>query len=234
MRVFVFADDPEERHILTYVLTHSGLDVLPNAEMQPVLDDWPQNSAELIVLAADSDRPPMEAIVQTRAITQVPVLVIANPFTESEEVEMLRGGADLVLFRPVSPRIFSIYARILLRRVENVPSSMLVSLDLGAIVLDPATRTVTVQDGEPQRLTHLEFRLAYVLMTNRDQVVPTEILVERVWGYDGSGDRELVRGLISRLRRKIEPSQEDPIFIETITGVGYRLTVPESMQITQD
>ena len=111
---------------------------------------------------------------------------------------------------------------------------MLVSLDLGAVVLDPATRTVTVQDGEPQRLTHLEFRLAYVLMTNRDQVVPTEILVERVWGYDGSGDRELVRGLISRLRRKIEPSQEDPIFIETITGVGYRLTVPESMQITQD
>ena len=105
MRVFVFADDPEERHILTYVLNHSGLDVLPNAKMQPVLDDWPQNSAELIVLAADSDRPPMEAIVQTRAITQVPVLVIANPFTESEEVEMLRGGADLVLFRPVSPRI---------------------------------------------------------------------------------------------------------------------------------
>jgi DNA-binding response OmpR family regulator len=225
MRVFVFADDPEERHILIYVLEHSGLDVLPYSDMQAVLSDWPQNSAELIVFTSDRDGPPMDEMVQIRAGTQVPVLVVANPLTESDEVELLRAGADLVLFRPVSPRLLSMYAKILLRRVENVPSSMLVSLDLGKVVLDPATRTVTVEGSEPQRLTHLEFRLAYVLMTNRNQVVPTEILVERVWGYDGSGDRELVRGLVSRLRRKIEPHPEEPNLIETIQGVGYRFVI---------
>jgi len=225
MRVFIFADDPEERHIFNYVLEHSGLEVLPNSDIEAVLTDWPQNSAELIVFTTDRDGPPMDEIVQMRASTQVPILVIANPFTESEEVEILRRGADLVLFRPVSPRLLSMYVRILLRRVENVPSSMLVSLDLGTVVLDPATRTVTVDNGEAQRLTHLEFRLAYVLMTNRNQVVPTEILVERVWGYDGSGDRELVRGLVSRLRRKMEPNPEDPILIETIQGVGYRFVI---------
>ncbi len=195
MRVYVFADDPEERHIFNYVLEHSGLDVLPSSGIEAVLTDWPQNSAELIVFTTDRNGPPLEEIVQMRASTQVPILVVTNRLTESDEVEMLRRGADLALFRPVSARLLAMYAKILLRRVENVPSSMLVSLDLGEVVLNPATRTVTVDGGEPQRLTHLEFRLAYVLMTNRNQVVPTEILVERVWGYDGSGDRELVRGL---------------------------------------
>jgi DNA-binding response OmpR family regulator len=106
-----------------------------------------------------------------------------------------------------------------------VPAFVLTSFELDEITLDPTTRTVTVAGQEPRRLTHLEFRLLYVLMTNRDQVVPTEVIVERVWGYDGSGDRELVRGLISRLRRKIEPDPEQPRFVQNITGVGYLFTL---------
>jgi DNA-binding response OmpR family regulator len=58
-------------------------------------------------------------------------------------------------------------------------------------------------------------------MTNRGQVLPTETIVERVWGYSGEGDRDLVRGLISRLRRKIEADVENPRFIQTVPGVGY-------------
>jgi DNA-binding response OmpR family regulator len=94
-------------------------------------------------------------------------------------------------------------------------------LDLVDIALNPATRTVVVAGQEPQRLTQLEFRLLYVLMTNREQVVPTEIIIERVWGYSGEGSRDLVRGLVSRLRRKVEPNPENPKFIQTIPGTGY-------------
>jgi DNA-binding response OmpR family regulator len=89
------------------------------------------------------------------------------------------------------------------------------------LVLDPATRTVEVSGRPSQRLTHLEFRLLYTLMMHQGQVIPTETLVERVWGYSGQGDRDLVRGLVSRLRAKVEVDARNPQYILTIPGVGY-------------
>jgi DNA-binding response OmpR family regulator len=70
-------------------------------------------------------------------------------------------------------------------------------------------------------LTHLEFRLLYTLMTHAGQVIPTERIVENVWGYDGEGNRELVRGLVQRLRSKVEPDPRQPVYILTEAGIGY-------------
>jgi DNA-binding response OmpR family regulator len=58
-------------------------------------------------------------------------------------------------------------------------------------------------------------------MINRGQVIPTETMVERVWGYTGQGDRDLVRGLVSRLRGKVEADARKPHYILTVPGVGY-------------
>jgi DNA-binding response OmpR family regulator len=58
-------------------------------------------------------------------------------------------------------------------------------------------------------------------MMNRNQVLPTESIVERVWGYTGQGDRDLVRGLVSRLRVKVETDPRQPEYIQTIPGIGY-------------
>ena len=101
---------------------------------------------------------------------------------------------------------------------------MLPRFDIDGIALDPTTRTVTVSGSPPQRLTQLEYRLFYLLVSNQDQVLPTELIVERVWGYSGQGNRELVRGLIRRLRRKIEIAPEQTRFIQNIPGVGYRFS----------
>lgn len=227
MRACIFVDDPNEGDMLKPVLTRAGLDVSVSANLAPVLENWPEASAELVLLATDNIDTVLKKVTDVRAATQVPLLVMADALSEAQICTILTAGADLVLLRPVSPRILALYAQVLLRRVETVPSFMLTSLDLDEIALDPATRTVTVKDREPARLTHLEFRLLYVLMNNREQVVPTDLIVERVWGYDGGGDRELVRGLISRLRRKLEPDPEYPRFIQTITGVGYMFTLEE-------
>jgi two-component system response regulator RegX3 len=60
-------------------------------------------------------------------------------------------------------------------------------------------------------------------MVNRGQVIPVDVIVERVWGYTGQGSRDLVRGLVSRLRRKIEPDPSQPRYLITVRGLGYRL-----------
>jgi DNA-binding response OmpR family regulator len=225
MRAFIFVDDPNEGDLLKPILTYAGLDVTVSTNLQLSLENWPQNSAELVLLATDDSATLIQDVAAVRTATQVPLLIVADPLSEERICTLLSGGADLVLPRPVSPRLLANYAQVLLRRVETVPAFVLTSFELDEITLDPTTRTVTVAGQEPRRLTHLEFRLLYVLMTNRDQVVPTEVIVERVWGYDGSGDRELVRGLISRLRRKIEPDPEQPRFVQNITGVGYLFTL---------
>ncbi len=88
--------------------------------------------------------------------------------------------------------------------------------------LNPSSRIVTIEGQPDKRLTHLEFRLLHTLMVNRDLVLPTDTIVDKVWGYT-SGDRDLVRGLISRLRYKIEPDPRQPRFIITEPGLGYSL-----------
>ncbi|NIP44340.1 MAG: DNA-binding response regulator, partial [candidate division Zixibacteria bacterium] len=70
------------------------------------------------------------------------------------------------------------------------------------------------------RLTQLEFRLIYTLMIRAGQIIPTDQIVEHVWGYAGEGNRELVRGLVQRLRAKIETNPRTPQYILTESGIG--------------
>ena len=69
--------------------------------------------------------------------------------------------------------------------------------------------------------------ISYCLMVNRGHVLTTETIIEKVWGYTGEGDRNLLKSLISRLRAKVEPSPREPKLITTVPGVGYTFNPPE-------
>jgi DNA-binding response OmpR family regulator len=232
MQTILVAHDAEEREILTFVLRHGGLAVANAPALDRVAARWMQRPADLIVVAWDGAHEPMlEAIAAVRAVTQVPLLLICDSLGETAACELLQTGADLVLARPVGPRLLAQYARTLLRRAHAIPAFRTPPLDVGRVRLDPASRTVAVTGHEPQRLTQLEYRLLYVLMSNREHVVPVEVIVERVWGYSGDGNRDLVRGLVSRLRRKIELEPDMPRIIETIPGTGYRFSLAEAGEL---
>ena len=221
MQAILVTRDSDEREILNFILRHAGVAVATTQELHRVAANWLERPADIIVVSTDNSWGLVESIEEVRAVTQVPLLILTEPLEEKHLCRLLQAGADLVLPRPVAPRVLAQYTRTLLRRAEGIPPFALPRLDLEEIQLDPATRTLIVATREPQRLTQLEFRLLYVLMTNRDHVVPQEIIVERVWGYSGEGNRDLVRGLISRVRRKVEPNPDTPRFIHTIPGTGY-------------
>lgn len=227
MQVLLVAHNPEEREILTYILKHAGLAVGSSISLQRVADKWLERPSDLIVVAWHDGAELLADMIALRAVTQVPLLLIANAPQEETLCELLRVGTDVVLARPVAPRVLTEYVRAILRRTQTVPTFVLPRLNVTEISLDPDTRMVTVLDGESRRLTQLEFRLLYVLMVNRGQVIPVDVIVERVWGYTGQGSRELVRGLVSRLRRKIEPDSHEPRFIQNVPGVGYRFSLDE-------
>jgi DNA-binding response OmpR family regulator len=221
MQAILVASEQDERDVLAFVLRHAGLAVASSTGLPGVLATWLDRPADMIVAAFGDGRALSKDVSAIRAVTDVPLLVIVDPLGEDRMCDLIRAGADLVLPRPVSPMILGAYAQALLRRSGAAPAFSLPTLTLKDIGLDPATRTVIVEGGEPRRLTQLEFRLLYLLMTNRGQVLPADTIVERVWGYSGEGDRDLVRGLISRLRRKIEADVEKPRFIQTVPGIGY-------------
>jgi DNA-binding response OmpR family regulator len=228
MQAIIIATDQDEKELLTFILRRAGLAVASSSDLQRVLKNWQDHPADLIVTALAATLDPVKAVDAVRATTQVPLLMVVDPLSERTLCDLLQKGADTLLERPVSPQVLTAHVQALMRRSASIPSFVLPTLELDEITLDPSTRTVTLSGQEPRRLTQLEFRLLYTLMTNRGQVIPVDVIVERVWGYTGEGNRDLVRGLISRLRHKIEPDPETSHFLETISGVGYRFKVEES------
>lgn len=224
MQVIITTSDADDYDFIASVLRRAGFDPLPRTNLKVVVDQWLDRPADLVVVATrdpDEHLKLSEDIQALRTTTEVPVLVLVESTSELDITKLLSVGADLVLGLPIGPKILSGYAHVLLRRSGGVPPLALPILDLEEITLNPSTRSVRVTNHPSKRLTQLEFRLLYVLMTHRGQGIPYEVIVDRVWGYSESGSRELVRGLVSRLRSKIEANPSTPHYIHTIPGIGY-------------
>jgi DNA-binding response OmpR family regulator len=226
MYALLLAQNPDESAVLSLVLRRVGLAVTTGTDSEHAMRIWSERPADLILLALEGQQP-LAHVRRIRAETEMPLVVITDPADEGVHCDLLEAGADLVIVRPFSARLLIAQVRALLRRAGGTPLFSLPTLSLAGLTLDPSSRTVQVVGHPPRRLTHLEFRLLYTLMLHRDQVLPTESIVERVWGYDGQGDRELVRGLISRLRAKVEPDPRNPRYILTVPGVGYSFSLQE-------
>jgi DNA-binding response OmpR family regulator len=226
MYAMLLAQNVDERAVLSLVLQRAGLAVTSSADLDRAMKSWLERPADLIVLAIGGD--PLTQVRRTRTETPVPIVVIVNPIDEDMHHTLLEAGADLVVCRPFSARLLIAQVQALMRRAGTVPLFSLPTLSQAGLTLDAANRTVEVAGWRSRRLTHLEFRLIYTLMTHRGQVLPPEVIVERVWGYSGRGDKELVRGLVSRLRAKVEPEPKKPRFIHTVPGVGYAFDPDEA------
>ncbi len=223
MEALLLSHNSDESAALRLALQRAGFFVRISMDFEKIVSDWRENTADLIVLTFPKQEIPLSTIKQLRAFTPVPFVVIAEYKTEDAFVAMLDAGIDLVLFRPYSTRVFIAQVRALLRRASGVPLFSLPILTKGDIVLEPSERTVKIKDKASQRLTQLEFRLLYILMVNAGQTLSSDRVIEYVWGYSGKGSRDLVRGLIKRLRGKIEEDPQDPRYILTVTGAGYTL-----------
>ncbi len=221
MYALLVTDDPDDMAILSIALQRAGLAVTTTRELEPALQNWIERPVDLILLALPG-QPVLELVRRVRAETLVPLIAVVDGLTEKLHCDLLNMGADLIIVPPFSAKLLIAQVGSLMRRAGTVPNFNLPNMQLGELTLNPTNRAVEFQGKPPQRLTQLEFRLLYTLVLNRGQVIPTETIVERVWGYTGQGDRDLIRGLVSRLRAKIEPEPQSPRYILTVSGVGYQ------------
>lgn len=222
MQAMLFSPHIEEASVLTLLLQRVGFNVRTVHNLDQAIDAWPEQPADLVLITLPENiSKAIKHIEQVRLHTVIPICIISDPINESLQVELLEAGADIVVSRPYGIRFLHAQIKALLRRSAGIPFFSLPTLTQRDVVLDPSIRTVKVGESQAKRLTQLEFRLLYTLMTNVGQIIPTDQIVEHVWGYTGEGNRDLVRGLVQRLRSKVEPVPRNPQYILTEPGIGY-------------
>lgn len=221
MLALVVTHDSDLTDYLAYLLRRAGLEVSFRGSPDVLVKNWGERPADLVILQVGEEDKTQKVIKELRRLSNTPILVLYSDVDEQEQANFLQAGADIILPLPIGPKLLLAYIQSLIKRSQSSATTLLPLIDLGKVALNPASRTVQVQDKPSQTLTQLEFRLLYLLMTHPGQVMPPDVIVDRVWGYGESGSKELVRGLVSRVRSKIEPNPGDPIFIHTLPGVGY-------------
>ncbi|TMC47702.1 MAG: response regulator transcription factor [Chloroflexi bacterium] len=220
MRILVADDDRELGEILSFALTRAGYEVLRAMDGQQALELFAQAQPALVLL--DSNMPKLDGLEvcqRLRAQSSVPIIMLTVRNAEEEIVRAFELGADDYVTKPFSPKQLLARIKAALRR-SGTPASA--ALSVGSIRLHPERHEVTLPDGEIARLTPLEFRLLHILMRNRGQVMSADQLVEHVWGHEEHvGDRILLKGLVRRLRQKVDLDPARPSLIKTVAGVGY-------------
>lgn len=228
MHAMIIAANEEEREFLSWAVRQTGLTIHRGTDIDKIQSFLLDTPVDIIVIAVEYLTEMDEAIKALRLVSQAPIVIIADWASDKEHCALLDAGGDLVIKRPFSHRILMRYVRVFLRRTGAFPVSMLAPVEMESIRLEPSTRTLKIAQKEDQHLTSLEFRLLYMLMTNNGHIIPTDVIVERVWGYDGEANKELVRGLVRRLRLKVEPDPNNPNFIHNIPGIGYKFSPLQS------
>ncbi len=153
---------------------------------------------------------------------RLPILILSAQHEEIDKVLALELGADDYLTKPFSVRELLARIKALLRRSRGAPPPGEGEvLTRGALQIDTTMRTVT-RNGKGVALTPIEFDLLAFLARQPGRPFTREQLIREVWGYTGSGYARTVNTCVNRLRTKLEDDAEDPQFIESVRGIGYR------------
>jgi DNA-binding response OmpR family regulator len=211
------------RELIGFTLAQAGYLVLKAGDGPSALKTFEEESPDLVVL--DINMPGASGFQVCEAIrkrSRVPVIMLTVRGEEEDLVRALELGADDYLTKPFSPRTLLARIKALLRRagMENTAP-----LAVGRITLDIEEHTVRIGSAEPVRLTKLELRLLQMLLANSGHTVSSDRLLIQVWGHRNSGDRQLLKQLVHRLRQKIESDPAVPQLLKTASGAGYKLVV---------
>jgi len=229
-KVLVIEDDPTMIDVLRYNLKREGYEVRTASDGAQGLEAVRSEKPDLVIL--DVMLPKMDGYEVCRILrkeTTVPILMLTARIEETDRVVGLELGADDYVTKPFSMRELMARIRAMLRRSEmakqeatQVVETGQVSMKVGDLEIDTARHKV-FREGVTIELSRMEFALLEFLSRNQGQVFSRDHLLEKVWGYDFSGDTRTVDVHVSWLRRKIEADPAHPRHLLTVRGVGYTL-----------
>ncbi|MBV7333275.1 response regulator transcription factor [Chloroflexi bacterium TSY] len=225
-RILVVDDDKEIVRLVRSYLEQAGYNVLTahdgNTALQSIRSDRP----DLVVL--DLMLPERDGLEITRvvrgddALAGIPIIMLTARVEDIDKILGLELGADDYITKPFNPREVVARVRTVLRRSgsENGTSQARV-LQIGEVLMDLGRHEVIVE-GKPVELTQTEFKLLQHMMENPGYAFTRAELIQNGLGYEYEGIERTLDSHIKNLRKKIEPDVKQPLYIQTVYGVGYR------------
>ncbi len=225
MKVLVVEDDLALSDVVSFTLRRAGYEVVTAYDGLAAVEAFEQSPSDLILLDLNLPRlDGMGVCRKVRSISDVPIIILSVRASDEAVVRGLEMGADDYMVKPFSPAQLVARIRAVMRRVGV--SAAPAELTVAGLALDRSRGEVLRgNESAPVRLTGLEQKLLEAMMLQPGQVIPSDALINTVWGPEG-GDRTMLKQLVYRLRSKIEVDASKPVYIETVPGIGYAFNPP--------
>ena len=224
--ILVCDDDKEIVDAIDIYLTGEGFQVIKAYDGYEALELLENNSVDLMIVDVMMPRKDgIQMVMEMRKDYDFPVIMLSAKSEEVDKILGLNVGADDYMTKPFNPLELTARVKSLLRRytqlgaiAENKPAVF----RIGGLVMDDERKEVTV-DGEPVKLTPIEYRILLLLVQNPGKVFSITQIYERIWNEEALGGDNTVAVHIRHIREKIEINPKEPRYLKVVWGVGYKI-----------
>jgi len=226
--VLVVDDEPRILRFVRTELESDGYRVLVASNGRQAIELHDSEHPALVILdLIMPDLDGFEVLRRIRVSARTPVIVLTARGSDVDKIRGLDLGADDYLTKPFNPEELAARMRAVLRRSQTAPGLVARQIfTFDNVQVDIERRRVTVDDTDVS-LSPTEWQLLANLLQNAGRVILHEDLLSMTWGPEYRNDLQYLRVWVSRLRRKLGESSNQPGLIKTVPGVGYTIREPD-------
>lgn len=225
--ILVCDDDKEIVDAIDIYLSQEGYHILKAYDGLQAIEIMKKEEVHLILL--DIMMPNLDGIRATRKIRETSSVPIIMLSAKSEDVDKILGlniGADDYITKPFNPLELIARVKSQLRRYTHLGNLATEEKEAvyvcGGLVVNDDLKTVTV-DGEPVKLTPIEYNILVLLIKNQGKVFSIEQIYENIWNEEAIGADNTVAVHIRHIREKIEINPREPRYLKVVWGIGYKI-----------
>ncbi|MEZ3485556.1 MAG: response regulator transcription factor [Lachnospiraceae bacterium] len=226
-KILVCDDDREIVEAIDIYLTQEGYRVLKAYDGEEALKVLKEHTVDLLVI--DVMMPKLDGIRATLKIREqnnMPIIILSAKSEDADKILGLNVGADDYVTKPFNPLELVARVKSQLRRYTQLGSTAehanQAVYEVGGLAINDDLKEVTV-DGEPVRLTPIEYNILLLLMKNQGKVFSIDQIYENIWNEDAIGVDNTVAVHIRHIREKIEINPKEPRYLKVVWGVGYKV-----------
>ena len=223
VKLLLVDDDPDLLYTLQKYLQQAGYSTVTANNGKSAIDMFESEKPEAALI--DVMMPELdgfEVVKKIRSISAIPIILLTARSDETDKIVGLELGADDYVTKPFSPREVVARLKAIMRRGNQNQQEKTSKITINAITADKNTRSVMRDDSHIQ-LTKTEFDILITLMESPEQVFTRDQIIDRVLGYTYEGFERTIDAHVRNLRKKIEPDANNPVYIKTVFGVGYKI-----------
>jgi two-component system, OmpR family, KDP operon response regulator KdpE len=223
IKILVIDDEPQIRKLLKLTLEANNFEVISSDTGKNGIMLAASINPEIILLDLNlPDEDGLDVLNSIREWSSAQIIILSVRSSENDKIKLLDSGADDYITKPFHSGELLSRIRVALRHKEIIQETPVQIL--GDLEINYASRTIK-KLGKLVNLTSTEYAILKLLITNKDKVLTHKQILESIWGNPFSEETQYLRVFIGQIRKKIEDDPSKPIYLKTISGVGYIFSI---------